>query len=86
MAKNADARPHLAIPSVLGSFKRSVEANTAVANAEQLRNTVDTVAALADCDANRKKLAEAGYAETLFAPWRRCGINNSGDCARASSA
>ena len=66
VAKNADARPHLAIPSVLGSFKRSVEANTAVANAEQLRNTVDTVAALADCDANRKKLAEAGYAETLF--------------------
>ena len=64
--ENADARPHLAIPSVLGSFKRSVEANTAVANAEQLRNTVDTVAALADCDANRKKLAEAGYAETLF--------------------
>ena len=66
MAKNADARPHLAIPAVLGSFKRSVEANAAVANAEQLRNTVDTVAALADCDANRKKLAEAGYAETLF--------------------
>lgn len=66
MAKNADARPHLAIPAVLGSFKRSVEANAAVANAEQLRNTVDTVAALADCDANRKKLAEAGYAEVLF--------------------
>ena len=67
MAKNPECRPKLAIPAVLEAFKRSVEANAAVANAEQLRNSVETVAALADCGPNKKKLADHGYVDALFA-------------------
>ena len=67
MAQNPECRPKLAIPAVLEAFKRSVEANAAVGNAEQLRNSVETVAALADCGPNKKKLADHGYVDALFA-------------------